>query len=160
MTATYSYPSELFPVFPQVSLDVPDGWEPLVVPATVLAAGRVTEPGVFRPNVIVAISRFTEGYLLQTAIDAVVQKFAGLEGAVEIGRDVSTINGREWAHIESSFIDPRVGTLVQAAHLAIVAHGQVVDLIQVTGTVTGAQSQEGLIEEIREVQRSVVASVR
>lgn len=159
MTATYSYPSDLFPVFPKVSFDVPDGWEPLVVPATVLAAGRVTEPGVFRPNVIVAVSRFTEGYSLQTAIDAVIEKFAGLEGATEIGRDVSTIGGREWAHIESSFIDSRVGTLVQAAHLAIVAHGQVVDLIQVTGTVTAAQAKDGLVEEIRAVQRSVVASV-
>lgn len=156
---TYSYPSDRFPAHPHVSLDVPDGWEPLVVPATVLAAGRITEAGTFRPNVIVAISRFTEGYSLQTAIDAVVEKFAGLEGAVEIGKDVSTINGREWAHIESSFIDSRVGTLVQAAHLAVVARGQVVDLIQVTGTVSGAQSQAGLMEEIRAVQRSVVASV-
>ncbi|MBN9240283.1 MAG: hypothetical protein BGO97_11260 [Micrococcales bacterium 70-64] len=155
MTA-YSYPSDMFPAFPSVAVETPENWTGLLVPNTVLAVGRVTEPGQFRPNVIVAISRFAEGYTLQTAVDATVEKFAGLEGAVEIGKDVSTINGHEWAHIEASFIDPRVGTLVQAAHLAVVATGQVVDLVQVTGTVTAAQAKENLHEEIRAIQRSVV----
>ena len=156
---TYSYPSDTFPTNPKIALDVPEGWEPLIVPATILATGRVTEAGTFRPNVIVAISRYGAGYELQVAIDAVIAKFGSLEQAAQIGSDVSTINGREWAHIESSFVDSRVGTLVQAAHLAIVEHGEVVDLIQVTGTVTGSQAQDGLINEIREIQRSVVATV-
>jgi hypothetical protein len=156
MSKQLSYPSAVFPAPPVITLDVPEDWEPLALQGVVLAAGAPLVQGVFRPNVVVATSRFTEGYELQTAITAVSQKFASLEQSHEIGRELSTINGTEWFHIETSFIDSRAGTLVQAVHLAIIAQGPFVDLVQVTATVTGTQAHETMLDVVRGIQRSVV----
>lgn len=159
MTTTVSFPSEQFPAYPAISVEAPEGWTPIVVPGMVLALGRTPEPDVFRANVVVAVSRFPAGYELSTASKSVVEKFASLADAHEIGRDTATIDGVEWFHIESTFSDPRVGTLVQSAHLSIVDHGSVVDLVQVTGTVTGTQAHENGLGEVREIQRSATARV-
>jgi hypothetical protein len=158
MTQQVSFPSTTFPAYPALSLSVPDDWEPLHLAGVPLAVGGPLKPGEFRPNVVTAITRFSAGYELTTAINAVSEKFAGLEQAHEIGRDQTTINGREWFHIESSFIDPRAGTLVQAVHLTLVANGPVVDLVQVTGSVTGAQAHDGVLDTIRAIQRSIVVA--
>lgn len=157
MTNTVAFPSPHFPAFPGVSLQVPDGWQPIIVPGVMIAVALPPVEGTFRQNLVVAISRFAAGYELQTAIDAVTTKFASLEGSEEIGRDLTTLNGHEWFHIESTFLDPRAGTLVQAAQLAIVEQGGFVDLIQITGTVSAAQAQE-FLPQLRDIQRSVVLS--
>src|SRR5690606_34759299 len=152
----FSFPSETFPAFPAVALTAPDGWGPLHLPGVALAVAGPLEPGVFRPNVVVAITRFAVDYELTSAADAVAAKFAGLEQSREIGRDTSMINGVEWAHIESTFIDSRAGTLVQAVHIAVIKSGPVADLVQITGSVTGSQAHDGVLDAIREIQRSVV----
>lgn len=154
MTAL-TFPSAEFPAFPTISLDAPDDWTGIVVPGTVLAVAAPEIEGEFRPNVVVSVTRFTADYALDLAENAVVEKFAGLEDSHLIGRDRSTIGDLEWAHVESTFLDPRVGTLVQAAHLAVVVHDGVADLIQVTGSVTGLQAKDGVINTLRELQRSV-----
>ncbi len=156
MTAL-SFPSSDFPAFPAIGIDIPDDWQGFTLAGAVLAAAAPEVPGEFRPNVVVSITRFDAGYQLSTAADAIAEKFAGLDDAHEIGRDVSTIGGVEWAHIESTFLDPRVGTLVQAAHLAVITHGPVADLVQVTGSVTGSQAKAGLLDTIRTIQRSATA---
>lgn len=158
MTQHVQYPSEAFPAEPTIGLDIPDNWEAVVIPGSVLAVARELEEGVFRPNIVISVTRFTGTYDLQVAIDAVVAKFASLEDAKEIGRDISTIGDREWAHIESTFIDPRAGTLVQAAHLTVVRHGAVTDLVQATGSVNAAQAQGGVLVELRNIQRSITAT--
>lgn len=157
---TISFPSQTFPDYPGVSVDVPAGWSPLGVSGMLLAVARDSAEGEFRPNVVVSVSRFGAGYRLATAADAVAAKFASLEEAHEVGRDTTQINGVEWCHIESTFLDPRAGTLVQAAQVAIVDHGNVVDLVQVTGSVTGTQAHETALAEVRAIQRSVVLTTR
>ncbi len=154
-----TFPSAAFPAFPAVVADVPDDWQAVSVPGTVMATAAPEVAGEFRPNVVVSITRFAAGYALGTAEEAVAQRFAGFEQAHEIGRDRSEIGGREWAHIESTFVDPRVGTVVQAAHLAVVENGPVVDLVQVTGTVSAAQAKAGVLDVVRGIQRSITATV-
>src|SRR5690606_20268455 len=100
--------------YPAVSLNAPADWEPLHLPGMHLAVAAPLEPGVFRPNVVAVITRFGADYEMQTAIDAVRQKFAALEQSREIGSDVREINGHQWSHTESTFVDPRAGTLIQA----------------------------------------------
>ena len=156
MTAL-TFPSAQFPALPTISLDVPDDWQPIVVPGTILAVAAPEVPGVFRPNLVVSVTRFAADYSLELAENAVVEKFASLEEAHQIGHDRTTLGDLEWAHIESTFLDPRVGTLVQAAHLAVVVHDGVADLIQITGSVTGSQAKDGVIGTLRDVQRSATA---
>lgn len=156
MTAL-NFPSADFPAFPVISIDVPDDWQGLTLAGAVIAAAAPEVPGEFRPNVVVSVTRFDAGYALDTAEQAILQKFAGLEQAHEIGRDRVTVEGVEWAHIESTFLDPRAGTLVQAVHAAVVSHGRVADLVQITASVTGSQAQAGLIDTIRTIQRSATA---
>lgn len=156
MTAL-TFPSPQFPSYPSITVEVPEDWQPISVPGTLMAVAAPEVPGEFRPNVVVSVTRFSADYSLDVAENAVVEKFAGLEEAHEIGRDRVTVADVEWAHIESAFLDPRVGTLVQSAHLAVVAHDGVADLIQVTGSVTGTQAKDGVIAVIRDIQRSAVA---
>ncbi len=156
MTAL-TFPSDAFPALPTITVEIPDDWSAISVPGTILAAAAPETPGEFRPNVVVSVTRFSADYALDVAANAVVEKFAGLEQAHELGRDRVTVDGVEWAHIESTFVDPRVGTLVQAAHLAVIANGPVADLVQVTGSVTGAQAKAGVLDTLRSIQRSARA---
>jgi len=156
MTAL-TFPSDAFPALPTIAIDVPDDWAAITVPCTIMAAAAPETPGEFRPNVVVSVTRFGADYSLDVAANAVIEKFAGLEQAHEIGRDRVTVGGLEWAHIESTFLDPRAGTLVQAAHLAVVVNGQVADLVQITGSVTGTQAKAGVLDTLRTIQRSATA---
>lgn len=157
MTAL-TFPSDAFPALATITVEIPDDWSAISVPGTILAAAAPEVPGEFRPNVVVSITRFGADYSLDVAANAVIEKFAGLEQAQEIGRDRVTVDGVEWVHIESTFVDPRVGTLVQAAHLAVIAHGPVADLVQVTGSVTGVQAKDGVLDILRTIQRSARAT--
>jgi hypothetical protein len=50
---TLKYPSEQFPGPPSVTVEIPDGWSPVRVPGTLLAARRNDTGGRFAPNVVV-----------------------------------------------------------------------------------------------------------
>ena len=52
---TVSYPSERYPAPPTVTLDIPDEWETLSVPAVAIAARRAPEKPDFTPHVIVRV---------------------------------------------------------------------------------------------------------
>ena len=60
---TLSYPSDRFPAPPSVSLDIPDDWEPVAVPAVVLAAKQSGEQQIFTANVIVRLVLLAIGAL-------------------------------------------------------------------------------------------------
>ncbi|MEA9985421.1 LpqN/LpqT family lipoprotein [Subtercola sp. RTI3] len=153
MTSTLTFPSEAAPAFPSISLELPDTWAPFSPSGAVLAAGRATEHGEFRPNVIVAVTRFDADYTLQTAIDALTLQVQLIDGVVELGRDELPVLGTDGFRIEFSYSDPRVGTLMQGVRLALLANGPVVDLVQITATATGAQAAT-LWGELRDVQSS------
>ena len=157
MTHTLTFPGDAAPAFPAVSLTVPDDWSALSVTGAVLAAGKTVEQGEFRPNVVVAISRFGAGYSLQTAIDGVVERVEAIAGVEELGRDTLEVLGHEGFRIEFSYPDARVGTLMQAVRIAVVENGPVVDLVQITATATGPQATE-LWGELREIQSSAAGA--
>lgn len=153
MTHTLSFPGESAPAYPALELTLPDDWHALSVTGAVLAAGKTVPQGEFRPNIVVAISRYAAGYSLQTAIDAVIARVESIEGKVELVRDEYTVLGLPGYRVEFSYPDARVGTLMQGVRLAVVENGPVVDLVQLTVTATGSQATE-LWGELREIQSS------
>jgi hypothetical protein len=157
MSYSISFPGDTAPALPSIGLTVPDDWSPLAVAGAVLAAGKKVEQGEFRPNVVVAVSRFAQGYSLQTAIDAVVGRVESIEGVEELGREAHQVVGREGFRIEFSYPDSRVGALMQAVRIAVIENGPVVDLVQVTGTTSGRQATE-IWDEIRAIQESAVTT--
>ncbi|WP_378144729.1 LpqN/LpqT family lipoprotein [Cnuibacter sp. UC19_7] len=154
MTNTITFPGENTPAFPAVALDLPDDWREIVVAGTVLAGAKSVPEGEFRPNVVVALSRFARGYTLDDAIRTVTEKVESIDGAVELGRDDHEVLGRPGFRIEFSYPDPRVGTLMQGVRIAVIEHGAVADLVQITATATGTQATE-LWGELRDVQSSL-----
>jgi hypothetical protein len=157
MTHTLSFPSDSAPSFPPITLTLPDDWHALSVTGAVLAAGKTVGQGEFRPNVVVAVSRFGADYSLQTAIEAVTQRVESIEGVVELGRDSLEVLGREGFRIEFSYPDARVGTLMQGVRIAVVENGPVKDLVQLTVTATGTQATE-YWDELREIQATATSA--
>jgi hypothetical protein len=157
MSRTLTFPSSDAPALPIVSLDVPDDWHVLSTTAALLAAAKEVEQGEFRPNVVVAISRFGSGYTLDTAIESVIGKVLSIEGVTELGRDRPEVLGRAGFRIEFSYPDHRVGTLVQAVRLALVSNGPALDLVEVTATATAAQATQ-IWSEVRAIQASATLS--
>lgn len=156
MSHTLTFPGDSAPAYPSVALTLPDDWHALSVSGAVLAAGKTVPAGEFRPNVVVALSRFGADYTLETAIAAVIARVESIDGVVELGRDSTPLLGREGFRIEFSYPDARVGTLMQALRIAVVENGPVVDLVQVTATTTGVQAKD-VWEEIREIQSSATS---
>ena len=157
MSRTLTFPSSDAPALPIVSLDVPDDWHVLSTTAALLATAKEVAQGEFRPNVVVAISRFGTGYTLDTAIQSVIDKVGSIEGVAESGRDRPEVLGRAGFRIEFSYPDARAGTLIQAVRLALVSNGPALDLVQVTATATAAQAME-IWPEIRAIQASATLS--
>jgi hypothetical protein len=157
MSRTLTFPSSDAPALPIVSLDVPDDWHVLSTTAALLATAKEVEQGEFRPNVVVAISRFGLGYTLDTAIQAVIEKVSSIEGVAELGRDRPEVLGRAGFRIEFSYPDPRAGTLVQAVRLALVSNDPALDVVQVTDQATFAHAMT-IWPEIRAIQASASLS--
>ncbi len=157
MTHTISFPSDAAPAFPGITLTLPDDWNPLSVSGSVLAAGKAVAQGEFRPNVVVALSRFGAGYTLETAVDAVIRRVEAIEGVAELGRDHLEVLAADGFRVEFSYPDARVGTLMQGVRIAVIDHGSAVDLVQITATTTGPQAQE-LWGEMRDIQASATLS--
>lgn len=140
MTASVSFPSAAFPAFPAVTLQVPDEWQPINAYGSILAVAEPVEPGAFRSNVVVAISRFGSDYQLQTAVDAVIAKFGEQPDVAILGQEEREVLGVPGFRMEASFTAEGVGTLVQAIHLAVIRSGSMSDLVQITGSAAGAQA--------------------
>ncbi|MCU1479541.1 MAG: hypothetical protein JWQ19_327 [Subtercola sp.] len=156
MSSHLTFPSDAAPAFPALSLELPDDWAPFSTTGAVLGAGRHSEHGEFRPNVVVAVSRYAAGYTLEQASADVAALVEAIDGVVELGRDNLPVLGQEGFRIEFSYPDPRVGTLMQGVRIAAIANGPVVDVVQITATATGEQATT-LWDELREVQASATA---
>ncbi|CAD5992906.1 LpqN/LpqT family lipoprotein [Agreia sp. COWG] len=156
MTTRISFPSADFPAPSALALELPDGWVGQPTSGTVLAAFKPGAPGEFTPNVVVTASRFGEDYELSSAITAVRANVDGIAGVSILGSETVEVAGSPGFRIEFSFDESRAGTLIQAVRVAVIANGNVVDLITVTGTATALQAQT-VWGEIRAVQESLTA---
>lgn len=157
MTHTLSFPGDAAPAFPPVTLTLPDDWHALSTSGAVLAAGKTVEPGEFRPNVVVAVTRFGSDYTIQTAIEAVIARVEAIPGVVELGREELEVLGHPGYRIEFSYPDERVGTLMQGVRIAVVENGPVTDLVQITVTATGEQAT-GIWDELRAIQATATSA--
>lgn len=143
-----AFPSVDCPSLTGCSVDLPDGWVPVVAPGAVLAAVRQADEGVFRANVAVTVTRFAAGYALDTAVAELQAKLATLAEVEEVG--VAAIGlGSVDAHAqEIAFAEPRTGTLVQAHRLAVVENGPAADLVHAVGTCAG----DAIEHDLREIR--------
>jgi hypothetical protein len=137
---TLTYPSAQFPGPPSISVDIPEGWAAVRVPGTLLAARRSDTGGTFAPNVVVrGFTRsgdFTIGRALAELRSYVEDRADGQMDA-PFALEIEKI---PFVGVNVSWTDERVGDVVQAHLFAGARRGQVVDLIQVTGSVGGEQA--------------------
>ena len=142
---------------PVVRLDVPAGWEPLVLPDALVAVAETEQQGPFRANVVVTVRRVATtadgGAALSLAVE---QNTAALEAAerwAELGSEYRTVLGLDGYRVEGAFVMPGVGTVFQALQLATIDHGAVADVIALTAT-CGADEGERLVPVLRAVLES------
>ena len=134
---TITYPSEAFPGPPSAELDLPDGWAPLRVAGSFMAAREVSAPTGFASNVIV------RGYArdLQFDVREVTQDLRAFahgqpSGVVDEPFRL-TLGGVPWLGVNVSWVDPDIGQLLQAHLIAGWERGTFLDLVHVVGAVGG-----------------------
>lgn len=141
MTATFRYPSEQFPPFPQVRLNAPDDWAPATVPGAVLAVRAVRPADEFAPNVIVTVGRYSRPFGPGEAVALVGE---GLSRHPEAKLDepiAAALDGERYLIVNVAFDDARAGTLLQAHAFGtypVPGHEAHVDVVQLIGTCTAA----------------------
>lgn len=152
-----SYPSDRFPAPPSVTLDVPDDWEPVSVPAVALAAKQGgADEQVFTANVIVRLG--TRPGLDQPA-DALME----LTGAVQQRQDGVVgemqrleLNGVPFVRVDVAWTDPR-GIAIRQHHLftGLPREDGLQDFVHLTGSVGGpaADSDEPVVLKVLESVR-------
>lgn len=155
MAKSISYPSADFPGPPRVLLEVPDEWEPLVVPGVQLAVAQPREEGRFRANVVVTVQRYGPEFTLESAKAGLEQRKAALPELEEIGTGDVELEDRTWIASEYGYTQPGRPTVVQAARYAVIARGEVAtDVIEIVGS-CGAEDADAEIEVVRAIQDSV-----
>ena len=153
---TLSYPSDRFPAPPSVTLDIPDDWEPVSVPAVALAARQSGDQQAFTANVIVRLG--TRSGLDQPA-DALME----LAGAVQ-GRQDATVGemqhvelgGLPFVRVDVAWTDPR-GIAIRQHHLftGLPREDGLQDFVHLTGSVGGpaAESDDAVVLKVMESVR-------
>jgi hypothetical protein len=141
-----------------VTVDVPDGWQPVHAAGVILAMAASQPPGTFRSNVTVSLSRFPADYQLSVAaevLDASVQHLTEPEVITQTTIDLAGSP----AHIrEFAYVDSRAATLFQSHLLTAIRHNEVVDLVHVPATCSGARASEE-VEELRTILTSLDVDV-
>lgn len=152
---TLSHPSEQFPGPPSVTLEVPDGWVPVRVPGTLLAARASAVAEGFAPHVVVrGFSRdrsCTMGRIVGELRDAVLARRDG-----EIDEPFTVDLGAvPFVGVSVSWTDERIGTVVQTHLFAGARRSGLVELVQVAGSVAGADldAQYGALQEVMQTVR-------
>jgi hypothetical protein len=151
---TLAYPSAQFPGPPTVSIDIPREWSPVRVAGTLLAARRTSSAGAFAPNVVVRGFTRSSQFTIGRALGELQAYVAGQQdGEVESPFEVE-IARVPFVGVNVSWTDDTIGDVVQAHLFAGARRGQVVDLLQVTGSVGGPDA-EAEYPEIQQVMQTV-----
>lgn len=136
------FPSEEFPAQPAVTLQIPEDWQPVHAPGAVMAARSAVADGAFVPNVVVRIERRPVGFEITDAVSELRDYAAGRSQGTTSEPYSTEIDGRVFVGCDLSWVDDQVGTVLQAHLLGAVPSGLFLQLIQVTGSVGGAQARE------------------
>lgn len=131
-------PSEEFPAFPTVSLDVPAGWEPLQWAGSVLGARHLVATNGFNPNVLVTIERWPGTISPEDALTVLRQRITQGGGKE---RSAETVDQPQLFHyVESTQRDPRLGGLEVRSKMVVLHRGPVTEIVTAVGTSTAGQS--------------------
>ncbi|GAA8843963.1 hypothetical protein DUHN55_09830 [Helicobacter pylori] len=141
-----SYPSEVFPGPPGVTIDAPDTWAPVRVGGTLLACRRIDSDHGFAPNVVVRGFQRTGDFTMREAL-AELRAFVDEqpEGHVDEPFEL-TLGEVPFLGVNVSWSDPDIGTIVQIHLFAGSRRGRIVDLVQATGSVGGGDAQSAYAE--------------
>jgi hypothetical protein len=155
MTDFLTFPSEAFPAYPGLRLERPDGWVALAGVGLPLALAAEVPNGQFRPNVLVTTQRFGADHTVAASRTEVNRRLKELPRFTETFRENSVeILGAPGMRVEGYFSDGKGGTLVQALRMCVIETGPVSDVVQITGTCTGPQT-EAFFGCIRGIQDSL-----
>jgi hypothetical protein len=153
-----AFPSEEFPAQPALTLQIPDSWLPVHSPGTVMAARRGAEEGTFVPNVVVRVERRPAGFEVTEALSE-LGKFAVARPQGTISEPFrAELDGRLFVGCDLSWVDDKVGTVLQAHLFGCLPSGPFLQLVQVTGSVGGAQARKDY-PTIRAVMKSLTVGV-
>jgi len=137
-----AFPSAQFPGQPAITLQLPDDWLPTYPPGSVMAARRATDEGGFVPNVVVRIELRPADFEITDALSE-LRRFVEERPQATSSEPVKfELDGRALVGCDLSWVDDRVGTVLQAHLFEGVDSGPVRQLVQVTGSVGGAQAGE------------------
>jgi hypothetical protein len=141
-----SYPSEVFPGPPGVTIDAPDTWAPVRVGGTLLACRRIDSDHGFAPNVVVRGFQRTGDFTMREAL-AELRAFVDEqpEGHVDEPFEL-TLGEVPFLGVNVSWSDPDIGMIVQIHLFAGSRRGRIVDLVQATGSVGGGDAQSAYAE--------------
>jgi hypothetical protein len=137
-----AYPSTEFPGLPSVAVEVPEGWEPVHVPGTTLAA-RLPREGAFDPNVVITVEQCAPDWTVERSLEQI----RGL--ARSHGGDVSEpyaarLGESDYVGCDATWPDEDVDTILQANLFHVVsapAPGATSHLVQLTATVAGPSAE-------------------
>lgn len=153
---TVTYPSPVVPGPPRINLEMPEGWIQVWAPDTLVAI-RDDAQGTdhFLANLVVRhyqrLAPFGADEITAELGEYARQRQRGELGALR----TRELDGRDAAGAEVSFVDPQAGTVVQTHWFSTRQRGDVLDVVQVTGSCAGSRREaddtviEAIIDSIR-----------
>lgn len=152
---TVTYPSAVVPGPPRIELTIPEGWEQVWTPETLVAVREAGATDHFAPNVVL---RFFQriGTFGGDEILAEMTAYAKSKTDGEVGPlKTQTIGDREWLGVDVAFVDDAVGTVAQTHWFTAQQQNDVVDVLQATGSFQAGRAEtdypviDALIDSIR-----------
>lgn len=152
---TMTYPSELVPGVPAIAVAVPEGWQQLDVPSTLLAAREPVAPGEFASNVTVRHFVRPAEVSAGTLVGELTTFAAGKpQGAVGKPFTATTPAGA-LPGTTLSYVDEAAGTIGQVHVFAVHPGPRSTSVVQLVVSFAGARA-----EELKPVVRGIVESLQ
>jgi len=107
-----------------------------------MAARRVAQEGTFVPNVVVRIERRPVDFEVTDALTELKAFAAERPQGTTSEPFKAELDGLRFVGCDLSWVDDQVGTVLQAHLFGGVPSGPFLQLVQVTGSVGGAQARE------------------
>ncbi|WP_435299357.1 hypothetical protein [Timonella sp. A28] len=154
MSSTLVFPSEAFPQFPRIEIERPEGWNALAAVGLPLALAKDVPAGVFRPNVLVTLTRLGADHTVDQARKAFTAKTKALPRYKEESSHVVDREDCEGFTVEGRFAGGRGEIIHQIVTVMVINRGYVFDVVEITGTCSALTGDNGK-KEIREILSSV-----
>ncbi len=141
---TLTFPSEVNPGPPALTLDVPDGWEQLAVPQTLLATREPATGDAFATNIVARLVQRGSGTTPSEIVGELGDHVrARPDGEIGAPYDVE-LSGRRWTAVNLSYGDAEHGVVNQLHLFSGELRGPLLALVQVTATFAGSREEEQL----------------